>query len=200
MASIFDELKEGLNALLDKVAGNDDGPVPNRTPAQIRSALEARAKGRAAPKDVHSIAKRAASQDEACRQRERTAKSREARIRKRRARKQRAQQRASEAAFEEVKRQAHAGARTSTGTGSRRKRRGPRMPSFGKRSEMAKHYETLSLANGAEFAEVKKAFRALMRKYHPDMHAGSPGKQKAASELTKQLTVAYNALEEHLVQ
>jgi hypothetical protein len=37
-----------------------------------------------------------------------------------------------------------------------------------------------------------------MRRYHPDMHSGSPDKQKAAAELTKQLTVAYNALEQHL--
>ena len=203
MASIFDELKDGLNSLLDKVAGNDDGPVPNLTPEQIRRALETRAKGRAAPKNLHSIAKRAASKADARQQRERTAKSREARIRKRRAQKQRTQQRAQEAAFEEAKRQAYAEANTSTGsrarTGSgRSKRRGPRMPSFRKKDELAKHYETLNLSYGADFAEVKKAFRSLMRKYHPDMHSGSPDKQKAASELTKQLTAAYNALEQHL--
>ncbi len=204
MASIFDELREGLNSLLDKVAGNDDGPVPNLTPAQIRSKLEARAKGRAAPKNVHPIAKRAASTEEARQKRERNAKSREARIRKRRSQKQRAQQRAQEAAFEQAKRQAYAdpsgSTSTGTGTGSRRKRRRPRMPSFGKKDEIAKHYETLNLSYGADFAEVKKAFRALMRKYHPDMHVGSPSKQKAASELTKQLTGAYNALENHLEQ
>ncbi len=204
MASFFDELKEGLNSLLDKVAGNDDGPVPNLTPAEIRSKLEARAKGRAAPKNVHPIAKRAASKDEARQRRERIAKNREARIGKRRAQKQRAQQRASEAAFEQAKRQAYAdsSSSTGTGTGSRRakgsKRRGPRMPSFRKKDEIAKHYETLNLSYGADFAEVKKSFRTLVRRYHPDMHSGSPGKQKAASELTKQLTVAYNALERHL--
>jgi DnaJ-class molecular chaperone len=37
-----------------------------------------------------------------------------------------------------------------------------------------------------------------MRKYHPDMHAGNPGKQKAANELSMRVTAAYNGLQEHL--
>lgn len=201
MASIFDELKDGLSSLLDKVAGNDDGPVPTLTPAQIRSALEARAKGRPAPTKLHSIAKRAGSTDEARKERERAAKTRETRIHKHRADRQRAQQAAQAEAFEEAKRRAYGGSTASASSGSSSgssKRSGPRMPSFRKNNEMAKHYETLNLTNDADFAEVKKAFRALMRRYHPDMHSGSPDKQKAASELTKQLTVAYNELERHL--
>jgi DnaJ-class molecular chaperone len=42
---------------------------------------------------------------------------------------------------------------------------------------------------------VKTAYRALMRKYHPDMHAGNPSKQKAATELSMRVTTAYNALQ-----
>jgi len=36
-----------------------------------------------------------------------------------------------------------------------------------------------------------------MRKYHPDMHAGNPGKQKAATELSMRVTSAYNGLVAH---
>ncbi|MBP8809686.1 MAG: J domain-containing protein [Kofleriaceae bacterium] len=63
---------------------------------------------------------------------------------------------------------------------------------------MAEWYRTLNLAPGADFAEVKASYRALMRKYHPDMHAGNPGKQKAANELSMKVTAAYNGLQEHL--
>src|SRR5262249_37785520 len=51
---------------------------------------------------------------------------------------------------------------------------------------------------GAPFDEVKSAYRKLMRKYHPDLHNQSPKKQKAATELSMQVTQAYNALEKWL--
>jgi curved DNA-binding protein CbpA len=35
-----------------------------------------------------------------------------------------------------------------------------------------------------------------MRKYHPDRHAGSPEKQKAATELTQKLSAAYQLIEQ----
>jgi DnaJ like chaperone protein len=44
---------------------------------------------------------------------------------------------------------------------------------------------------------IKTAYRQLMRKYHPDMHAGNPAKQKAATELSMKVTTAYNGLVEH---
>jgi curved DNA-binding protein CbpA len=34
-----------------------------------------------------------------------------------------------------------------------------------------------------------------MRKYHPDRHAGSPEKQKSATELAQKLTLAYELIE-----
>lgn len=207
MASFFDELKSGLESLLDKVAGDDAGPVPNRSTADIRAKLEARAKGRPEPDKVHPIAQRASSSAEARRARARIAERREARVHKRAAQRDAADQQARDAAYEELKRQAASGggftssysssgssSGSSSSSGSQRRR-----PfSSKKQTEIAKHYKTLDLPHGADFPEVKKAFRAMMRKYHPDMHSASPEKQKAAAELTKQLTVAYNALELHL--
>ena len=39
-----------------------------------------------------------------------------------------------------------------------------------------------------------------MRRYHPDMHANNPGKQKAANELSLKVTAAYNGLQGHLAK
>ena len=49
-----------------------------------------------------------------------------------------------------------------------------------------------------EMSQIKSSYRQLMRKYHPDMHAGNPGKQKAANELSMRVTTAYNGLQAHL--
>ena len=59
-------------------------------------------------------------------------------------------------------------------------------------------YAQLEVPYGAPFEEVKKSFRRLMRKYHPDLHAGNPQKQTTATQLTMSLTQAYNELEQHL--
>ena len=56
----------------------------------------------------------------------------------------------------------------------------------------------LDLSAGAEMAQIKTSYRQLMRKYHPDMHAGNPQKQKAATELSMRVTAAYNGLVAHL--
>ena len=51
---------------------------------------------------------------------------------------------------------------------------------------------------GSDFETVRKSYRRLMRKYHPDLHAGTPEKQRAATDLTQRLTEAYKTLEKHL--
>ena len=60
-------------------------------------------------------------------------------------------------------------------------------------------YAQLEVPYGAPFDEVKSSFRRLMRKYHPDLHAGNPQKHQTATQLTMSLTQAYNELELHLV-
>ena len=49
---------------------------------------------------------------------------------------------------------------------------------------------TVKVSRNATDQEIKSSYRQLMRKYHPDMHAGNPQKQKAATELSMRVTTA----------
>jgi DnaJ-domain-containing protein 1 len=64
--------------------------------------------------------------------------------------------------------------------------------------EVRQAYAALEVPYGSDFATVRKSYRALMRKYHPDRHTGSPEKQKAATELAQKLTAAYRLLEQRI--
>ncbi|HXU05822.1 MAG TPA: J domain-containing protein [Polyangia bacterium] len=61
-----------------------------------------------------------------------------------------------------------------------------------------KAYAALEVPAGSDFEVVKRSYRRLMRKYHPDLHGGSPEKSRAATDLTQRLTEAYKTLEKHL--
>ena len=55
---------------------------------------------------------------------------------------------------------------------------------------MADYYELLGLSRDADLEEIKKRYRKLAFKYHPDRNKGS----KEAEELFKQVTEAYEVL------
>ena len=62
--------------------------------------------------------------------------------------------------------------------------------------ELRRAYAALEVPFACDFATVRKSYRLLMRKYHPDRHAGSPEKQKAATELAQKLSAAYQLIEQ----
>ena len=132
----------------------------------------------------------------------RIARKREARFHKRQQERAAKTTREQNAAFEEAKRQAaREGAGmggSSRASGARARARRAKDAVFGEDKKIAGYYKQFNLKYGAPFPEVKAAFRKMMRKYHPDMHSQSPGKQKAAAELTRKLNIAYDALERHL--
>lgn len=59
-------------------------------------------------------------------------------------------------------------------------------------------YKTLELQPGADLKTVRRAYRKAMLQYHPDKFANDPDKQKAATEVTRRLTEAYNGLTRYL--
>jgi hypothetical protein len=79
------------------------------------------------------------------------------------------------------------------------KRRAPPVSSAGPSEKRLRElYATLEVPYGAGLDEVKRSFRRLMRKYHPDLHVHDPVKHKAATELTMSLTQGFSELEAHL--
>jgi DnaJ-domain-containing protein 1 len=59
-------------------------------------------------------------------------------------------------------------------------------------------YAALEVPPGSSFETVRKAYRSMMRKYHPDLHTSTPEKQKAANEIAQKLTDSYRLLEKKL--
>jgi len=86
---------------------------------------------------------------------------------------------------------------SGSGSGSRRR------PEFRRSSSddgnaVRRAYAALEVPAGSDFETVRSAYRALMRKYHPDLHTSTPEKQKAANEITQKLTDSYKLLEKRL--
>lgn len=65
-----------------------------------------------------------------------------------------------------------------------------------KMDEVEKRYRAnleVGLEEGIE--EIRAKYRLLLKKYHPDLHAGSMKKSKIATEITQQLNEAMNYFE-----
>ncbi len=58
---------------------------------------------------------------------------------------------------------------------------------------MANPYDVLGLTPGATDEEIKKAYRALSRKYHPDANVNNPNREQA-EERFKEVQQAYNQI------
>jgi len=63
-----------------------------------------------------------------------------------------------------------------------------------KPSTLARHYRTLNLALDAGPADVKSAYRKLVRQWHPDRHRHDPHLLKLAEETLKEANLAYREI------
>lgn len=107
-----------------------------------------------------------------------------------------------EEAWAEAERAAEAGTgRYRTAGSGGRARRGTyrnRTVPGGREPRLAKLYAQLECPYGGDATVVRKHYRKMMRKYHPDMHSGDSGKERIATELSQRLTMAYNELKRTL--
>jgi DnaJ-domain-containing protein 1 len=60
------------------------------------------------------------------------------------------------------------------------------------------YYANLEVPFGSDLETVKESYRRLMRKYHPDKHSGDSEREALATQLSQELTQAYEAVEGYL--
>ena len=77
-------------------------------------------------------------------------------------------------------------------------RGGARSAGGGDDSGLARYYANLEIPYGSDRETAKQAWRRLMKRYHPDLHGADPRKRKIATEITKELTLAYREIEDAL--
>ena len=183
----------------DEPLSHVEGPALQ---AELAARKAAREKAPHAAQDT-AIGKLAMANAAARAARDRAAKERAARVHRERDEREKRQRAAADDAFRRMKEQAARGgytSQTSSSGGSSSSTGGARRPPRpgSQDAQLAEWYRVLDLSPGADMPQIKAAYRQLMRKYHPDMHAGNPQKQKAATELTMRVTSAYNGLVAHL--
>jgi len=193
----------------------DDEPLSHVDSTALSAELSARKAARAgasraaAANPVATLAGAEPAQRVA---RQKAAAERGARLGKERADREAKEKASSDEAFRRMKQQAAAGSTWSNSANagasgptnaqsSRRGSTGRTAPTPGRNdAELADWYKTLGITPGDDMAKIKTAYRQLMRKYHPDMHANDPKKQKAANELSMKVTTAYNSLSEYMAK
>jgi DnaJ-domain-containing protein 1 len=204
---ILEGAQSGLSRLTSLVIV-DDEPLSHVESAALQAELTVRKAARdrtpRKPED-NPLAKLATSDPAARAARDKAARDRAARVNRERDERDARQRAAADEAFRRMKDQAArggsgpSGASSSSngarGTGYQAGVRPPRPGST--EAQLLEWYRVLDLDLGADMAQIKTAYRQMMRKYHPDMHAGSPQKQKAATELSMRVTTAYNGLVAH---
>lgn len=60
------------------------------------------------------------------------------------------------------------------------------------------YYANLEVPFGADKEKVKKSYRRLMRRYHPDRFSEDGEMQELATELSQELTRAYQEVMDHI--
>jgi len=198
---ILESAQSGLSKLTSLVIV-DDEPLSHVESAALQSELAARkaARERAGQREPSAVAKLALANPAARAARDKAARERAGRVHRERDERDAKQRAAADEAFRRMKEQAARGGTWSTASatnGSTTSSARPPRPGTPE-AQVAEWYRVLDLSVGADLAQIKSAYRQLMRKYHPDMHAGNPQKQKAATELSMRVTSAYNGLVAHL--
>jgi DnaJ-domain-containing protein 1 len=62
------------------------------------------------------------------------------------------------------------------------------------REPLRQDYANLEVRFAAPFAEVKKSYKLLMQRYHPDRNADDPEKLRVANEIAKKINASYRRI------
>jgi DnaJ-domain-containing protein 1 len=203
---ILESAQSGFSKLTSLVIV-DDEPLSNVESMALQGELAtrkaAREKSGRAPHE-NPLAKAALPEPAARAGRDQAARERHARVHKERDARAARERAAADVAFRRMKDQAARGGgssssapRPSSSTSAGNEARRPPKPGSSE-AQLLEWYRVLDVSIDAEMPAIKTAYRQMMRKYHPDMHAGNPTKQKAANELSLRVTSAYNGLVAHL--
>lgn len=208
---ILESAQSGLSRLTSLVIV-DDEPLSHVESSALQAELTVRKAARERSPRVatdNPLAWQATSDPAARAARAAAATERAARIHRERDERAARQRAAADEAFRRMKEQAARsaaagggssagtggsyGSTSSSGSGARGHSARPPRPGSTE-AQLLDWYRLLDLQVGADMAQIKTSYRQMMRKYHPDMHAGNPQKQKAATELSMRVTTAYNGL------
>ena len=110
-------------------------------------------------------------------------------------------------AWEELDDYMRGGTGERTGQGDRTSRAGPNEggPNQGGRQQsrgwrppadesLRQDYANLEVPFGADIETVRKSYKTLILRYHPDKHAGDPEQQRIALEITKKVNQSFERI------
>jgi DnaJ-domain-containing protein 1 len=60
--------------------------------------------------------------------------------------------------------------------------------------DLRRDYANLEVPFGADMEEIKKAYKTLILRYHPDKHSGDPEKLRIATEITKKINESFERI------
>jgi DnaJ-domain-containing protein 1 len=84
------------------------------------------------------------------------------------------------------------------GSGKAKPSGAKRAPSGFPHEDLRQDYSNLEVPFGAGIEEVKKAYKSLILRYHPDKHAGDPEKLRIATEITKKINESFERIRSRL--
>ncbi|MBN1412081.1 MAG: J domain-containing protein [Spirochaetales bacterium] len=64
------------------------------------------------------------------------------------------------------------------------------------REALRQDYKNLEVPYGASINDVKKGYKKLLVKYHPDKNSETPEKLRTATEITKKINISYKKIKD----
>ncbi len=73
-------------------------------------------------------------------------------------------------------------------------RSGGQRPRHAPDDSLRQDYANLEVPFGADMETVRRSYKALMLRYHPDRNSGNPEKQRVALEITKKINESFERI------